>query len=119
MYALSPTRRTLSSFARIVPHLWTLPCSGYTTVRQAALKKRILPAVMSDSPPPTPPSRPVKDDELRFKKITSPCEWAEDYRPGGYHPVLLGDIFNDGQYKAIRKLGEGSYSTVWLALDLR
>ncbi|KAK5673725.1 hypothetical protein LTS12_029769, partial [Elasticomyces elasticus] len=36
----------------------------------------------------------------------------------GYHPVLLGDIFNR-QYKVIRKLGEGSYSTVWLARDLK
>ncbi|KAL4940078.1 hypothetical protein BDV06DRAFT_213778 [Aspergillus oleicola] len=48
-----------------------------------------------------------------------PCEWVEDYRPGGYHPVVLGDVFNDGQYKIIRKLGEGSYSTVWLARDLK
>jgi hypothetical protein len=36
---------------------------------------------------------------------------VEDYRPGGYHPVVLGDIFNR-QYKIIRKLGEGSYSTL-------
>ncbi|KAF9885810.1 hypothetical protein FE257_012392, partial [Aspergillus nanangensis] len=35
------------------------------------------------------------------------------------HPVVLGDVFNDGQYKVIRKLGEGSYSTVWLACDLK
>ncbi|CAG8121190.1 unnamed protein product [Penicillium salamii] len=51
-----------------------------------------------------------------FKTITLPCEWVEDYRPGGYHPVVLGDVFN--QYKVIRKLGEGSYSTVWLAHDM-
>ncbi|KAM3490723.1 hypothetical protein MY3957_005979 [Beauveria namnaoensis] len=74
---------------------------------------------MSASPPPTPPSGPVLDEEWRFKTMTSPCEWIEDYRPGGYHPVLLGDLFNDGQYKVIRKLGEGSFSTVWLARDER
>ncbi|KAM0206373.1 hypothetical protein ACHAPA_009584 [Fusarium lateritium] len=74
---------------------------------------------MSDSPPPTPPARAPRDDELRFKLITSPCEWAEDYHPGGYHPVHLGDTFSDGRYKVIRKLGEGSYSTVWLARDLK
>jgi len=74
---------------------------------------------MSDSPPPTPPARPVKANEWRFQTISSPCEWVEDYRPGGYHPVHLGDDFNNGQYKVIRKLGEGSYSTVWLCRDLR
>ncbi|KAM0665997.1 hypothetical protein ACQRIU_005341 [Beauveria bassiana] len=74
---------------------------------------------MSASPPPTPPSGPVLDEEWRFKTMTSPCEWIEDYRPGGYHLVLLGDLFNDGQYKVIRKLGEGSFSTVWLARDER
>ncbi|RAL13843.1 serine protein kinase [Aspergillus homomorphus CBS 101889] len=74
---------------------------------------------MSTSPPPTPPWRALADDERRFKPVTLPCEWAEDYRPGGYHPVVLGDVFNNGQYKVIRKLGEGSYSTVWLARDLK
>ncbi|KGO78238.1 hypothetical protein PITC_036060 [Penicillium italicum] len=72
---------------------------------------------MSTSSPPTPPPRALIDDERRFKPITLPCEWVEDYRPGGYHPVVLGDVFNH-QYKVIRKLGEGSYSTVWLAHDL-
>jgi len=72
-----------------------------------------------DSPPPKPPSRPPNNDELRFETITSPCEWIENYRPGSYHPVHLGDLFNDGQCKVIRKLGEGAYSTVWLARDLK
>lgn len=74
---------------------------------------------MGASPPPTPPSRDLGNDECRFKTITLPCESVEDYRPGGYHPVHLGDTFNANQYKVIRKLGEGSYSTVWLALDQR
>ncbi|EWZ99864.1 non-specific serine/threonine protein kinase [Fusarium oxysporum f. sp. lycopersici MN25] len=74
---------------------------------------------MSTSPPPTPPSRAPGDQERRFKDIRSPCEWTEYYRPGGFHPVHLGDLFNDGQFKVIRKLGEGAYSTVWLAHDLR
>lgn len=75
-------------------------------------------ADMGDSPPPTPRARTPNDGERRFKMITSPCEWIEDYRPGGYHPVHLGDVFNDGQYRVIRKLGDGAYSTVWLARDL-
>ena len=76
---------------------------------------------MPISPPGTPPPRAANDDELRFKGsgIIPPCEWVEDYRPGGYHPVHLGDTFHNGQYKVIRKLGDGAYSTVWLARDLK
>ncbi|GJJ15346.1 hypothetical protein Clacol_009622 [Clathrus columnatus] len=54
---------------------------------------------------------------LVMEAITLPCEWAEKYRPGGYHPVHLGDEFNNGAYTIIRKLGHGSFSTVWLAAD--
>lgn len=35
---------------------------------------------------------------------------------GGYHPVQLGNSFND-RYKVIKKLGWGHFSTVWLATD--
>jgi len=39
------------------------------------------------------------------------------YRPGGFHPVKLGDTFKDGRYKVYHKLGWGGFSTVWLARD--
>jgi serine/threonine-protein kinase SRPK3 len=39
------------------------------------------------------------------------------YLPGGYHPVHLGDIFHDGTYEVVHKLGFGGYSTVWLVKD--
>ena len=45
-------------------------------------------------------------------------EDLDRYRPGGYHPVHLGDVFND-RYTVVHKLGYGQYSTVWLARDLR
>ncbi|KAI0104624.1 serine protein kinase [Nemania sp. FL0031] len=75
---------------------------------------------MDLSPPPTPPSKVPRDSkERRFKDFGTPCEWVEDYHPGSYHPVHLGDVFHNGQYKVIRKLGDGSFSTVWLARDTR
>ncbi|KAL7917591.1 kinase-like domain-containing protein [Trichoderma austrokoningii] len=40
------------------------------------------------------------------------------YRPGGLHPVYIGDIFND-RYKILSKIGYGRYSTVWLVRDLQ
>ncbi|KAI0855953.1 kinase-like domain-containing protein [Xylaria cubensis] len=39
------------------------------------------------------------------------------YRPGGYHPVSLGDQLKNGRYKILHKLGWGGYSTVWAARD--
>ncbi len=44
-------------------------------------------------------------------------ESLDRYRPGGYHPVRIGDIFANGRYKVLCKLGYGVYSTVWLAVD--
>ncbi|KAH7396111.1 kinase-like domain-containing protein [Pyrenochaeta sp. MPI-SDFR-AT-0127] len=44
-------------------------------------------------------------------------ERPERYRRGGYHPVYLGETFNN-KYEIISKLGYGVYSTVWLAKDL-
>ena len=41
------------------------------------------------------------------------------YRPGGYHPLRLGDTLGDGRYKVFHKLGWGGYSTVWAARDQR
>ena len=45
-------------------------------------------------------------------------ELLERFRDGGYHPTHLGDLFKDGRYKIIHKLGWGAYATVWLAKDL-
>ncbi|KAJ6145280.1 kinase-like protein [Penicillium chermesinum] len=43
-------------------------------------------------------------------------ERLENYRPGGYHPIQIGDHFH-GRYRVVHKLGHGSYSTAWLARD--
>ncbi|KAF5309025.1 hypothetical protein D9619_013598 [Psilocybe cf. subviscida] len=41
------------------------------------------------------------------------------YKPGGYHPIILGDVIRSptdtSSYRILHKLGHGTYSTVWLA----
>lgn len=44
-------------------------------------------------------------------------EDVENYRPGGFHPISIGDVFHDNRYRVLRKLGFGGHSTVWLARD--
>src|SRR6267154_812375 len=46
-------------------------------------------------------------------------EDIEDYQPGGYHPISIGDTFDQGRYRILHKLGFGGSSTVWLARDQR
>ncbi|KAF8997698.1 kinase-like domain-containing protein [Cyathus striatus] len=43
---------------------------------------------------------------------------AEHYGIGGFHPIYIGDTFND-RYRVVNKLGFGSYSTVWIVEDLQ
>lgn len=43
-------------------------------------------------------------------------EALEEYQPGGYHPVMVGDVLHD-RYHIVDKLGFGGYSTVWLTRD--
>ncbi|KAI9695242.1 MAG: serine/threonine protein kinase, CMGC group [Bogoriella megaspora] len=44
-------------------------------------------------------------------------EDSEDYCKGGYHPVSVGEQYNNGKYTVVRKLGWGHFSTVWLSKD--
>jgi hypothetical protein len=41
-------------------------------------------------------------------------EDVERYQRGGFHPVHLGDVY-DERYRVVHKLGAGGFSTVWLA----
>lgn len=61
------------------------------------------------------------EDDLSDSYYSSEEEEQEDtkdYKKGGYHPVMIGDVYNK-QYKVIRKLGWGHFSTVWLCWDER
>ncbi|KAL9597210.1 MAG: hypothetical protein Q9219_005297 [cf. Caloplaca sp. 3 TL-2023] len=44
-------------------------------------------------------------------------EDVEKYKIGGFHPIHLGDTFEDGRYRVLHKLGFGGFSTAWLARD--
>lgn len=46
-------------------------------------------------------------------------EDPERYKPGGLHPVHIGDRFKENRYQIVHKLGFGSFSTNWLAKDLQ
>ncbi|KAK6079535.1 serine/threonine protein kinase [Seiridium cupressi] len=43
-------------------------------------------------------------------------EGSGAYKPGHFHPVYIGDIFNE-RYLVLNKLRYGLYSTVWLTND--
>lgn len=50
------------------------------------------------------------------------CQILEDfeqYRPGGHHPVVLGDFLGeDNRFQVWHKMGQGTYGLVWLCRDL-
>ncbi|KAG9314559.1 kinase-like protein [Chiua virens] len=56
---------------------------------------------------------PVQDN------VSKEEESPADYNAGGYLPVKINDVFKDGRYLVVRKLGWGHFSTVWLVHDLQ
>ncbi|KAL1874472.1 hypothetical protein Daus18300_003490 [Diaporthe australafricana] len=82
------------------------------------------------SPPPPPPPPPLdwdewrdlpptttagQGDEIRYRRLCldeSGYEDVDRYRPGGFHPVDIGDKI--AQYTVLHKLGSGGFATVWL-----
>ena len=75
------------------------------------------------APPPAPPPAPPAPPPASPPSPPPPpgdeeAEPAEDYAPGGYHPVALGDVY-DERYEVQHKLGWGVYSTVWCCRDRR
>lgn len=52
---------------------------------------------------------------FEFKQLPG-VERLEKYRPGGYHPIRVGDVIDD-RYDVVFKLGFGGYSTTWLVWD--
>lgn len=67
-----------------------------------------------------PPERIVEEqyDDEDYDEEEEDQENPSDYCVGGYHPVQIGDVFNN-HYYVIRKLGWGYFSTVWLCWNTR
>src|ERR1700722_11517537 len=61
------------------------------------------------------------DEDLRkfYPSFFYYVENLEKYEPGGLHPTHLGEVYDNGRYKIVHKLGFGHLSTVWLAHDLQ
>ena len=74
---------------------------------------------MSLTPPSSraSPTQPAFDGADMDDFFDESVEFVDDYGPEKLHPVTLGDTFADSRYKVIRKLGAGSFSTVWLSHD--
>ncbi|KAI9147378.1 Serine/threonine-protein kinase SKY1 [Paramyrothecium foliicola] len=76
-------------------------------------------ANVDEARPPLNPHTLGNTWEYEYPNIvyTLPHERLEEYCPGGFHPVVPGDVLQDGRYTVRYKLGFGGFSTVWMARD--
>lgn len=59
----------------------------------------------------------AETSSFRFLLVNFDAEDLERYESGGFHPVHLGDRYDNGRYRVVHKLGFGGFSTIWLARD--
>jgi hypothetical protein len=64
----------------------------------------------------TPSRWSSTSSRLVLYQLIEDVERLEYYRPGGYHPIQIGDRFHE-RYRIVHKLGFGTFSTIWLARD--
>ena len=103
---------TLSSPAKAVPAVSAVSCGHRAHTQRPTPPPVAVPAHQSQ-----PSSSNASLSQSQQSVMTEDEEDLEDYRPGGYHPVNIGDDFSTGRYMIVRKLGWGHFSTVWLARD--
>jgi len=116
-------RQAFSLFFRSYPN------RGYSRVHQFTVSKPNVPirqysiSTASQSPARVSGLESTSSIERNASDIDVEYDWIPDveapefYEPGGYHPVSIGDTFQD-RYRIVNKLGHGGYSTVWLARDI-
>lgn len=110
------TMRLLCSLPRFLirGHLGAIPKPLHSRVKQRVPLRaspsqsfRLSTTVMANIPDSPPEKVYLPNIEV---------ENLEEYKIGGYHPIIIGDTFH-GRYEVAHKLGFGGYSTVWLARD--
>lgn len=62
-----------------------------------------------------PPTHPANDSF----ETSDNAEELDKYISKKFYPVALNEKFKQGQYKAIKKLGYGTFSTVWLTESIK
>lgn len=63
-------------------------------------------------PPPGMGKNPYwPPDEYEFEDV-------ERYHRGGFFPITIWPLLDHGRYCVVHKLGNGHFSTIWLAQDL-
>lgn len=77
---------------------------------------------MTPRPNPTPAAASQSSRRLKIKYCPlESIRHHEDlkyYRPGGYHPILVGDKLGESdRFTVLRKLGYGTFGTVWMCRD--
>ena len=90
----------------------TVQHDSFSTSTSQALQESLYGPPLTHSPVSSPSSS--SDDET---EAAADEEDSEDYGKGGYHPVHVGETYNNGRYVVVRKLGWGHFSTVWLSRD--
>lgn len=93
----------LNFFINILSDLFSVPAASSLPHQKAAYG---IPLSRSDS-----------SSSGEEQETTADEEDSEDYCKGGYHPVHVGETYNNGRYVVVRKLGWGHFSTVWLSRD--
>ncbi|KAI2605214.1 uncharacterized protein GGS25DRAFT_524731 [Hypoxylon fragiforme] len=64
------------------------------------------------NPPPGMGKNPYwPPDEYEFEDV-------ERYHGGGFFPITIWPLLDHGRYCVVHKLGNGHFSTIWLAQDL-
>ncbi|RDK43138.1 kinase-like protein [Aspergillus phoenicis ATCC 13157] len=109
------TRYSMLPILRIIrkPPQWPL-------LRHSSPVHRVKPPIHSPAARHNASYSTTPHPQYQLPKYTpiDDTEYLDRYEPGGYHPIMIGDVLHS-RYTIVDKLGYGGYSTVWLARDTK